>query len=239
MLTNTGCSLSVAEVSRFIRTHDGRFDGQLSQQLNYSRVVSLAHFEALLGQFDLSLQAHVGIISGSLAEPELPFLKPDRTTVLSFEVDPAYDLDRSWLAQPSQGFSFTLCNQTLEHVFNPHCAVKNLIHHTAPGGHIYVSIPTVNCIHGEPYFFSSGFHPRYLERLGNDAGLEVVNIGSWGSYKYLINAVSGTWLPEAGLRRGVVTGRALQHLGLVFQDGRINQPKYITDCWALFRRPTA
>jgi hypothetical protein len=237
MPTNTGCSLNVAEVSRLIHAHDAQFDGRLSRHLNYARAVSLAHFDALIGQLSLTRQAPVGIVSGSLGEPELPFLKAERSTVLNFEVDPVYDLDRSWLNQPAQGFTITLCNQTLEHVFNPHAAFQNPIHHTAPGGYIYMAIPTINCVNGEPYFFSSGFHPRFLKRLGQEAGLDVLNVGRWGSYKYLINAVSGTWLPEAALRRGIVTGRALKHPGLVFQDGRVNEPKYINDCWALYRRP--
>jgi SAM-dependent methyltransferase len=232
----TGCSLSEIEVADFILRNDHLFDGKLSNYLNYARVVSLAHFDDLMLRLKISAQRHVGVVSGSLNEPELKFLQPEQTTILSFETDHAYDLDQSWLATKPKDFSLTICNQTFEHVFNAHVAFRNLVHHTAVGGYIYVSIPTINCIHGEPYFYSSGFHPRFLERLAVECDVEAVNVGSWGSYKYMINSVSGKWLPEKALRRGRLTRKSVKLPGLIFQDGRINQPKYITDCWGLFRR---
>jgi SAM-dependent methyltransferase len=232
----TGSKLGVAEVSQFIADNDRQFDGKLTNYFNYSRVVSLAHFDVLMRAMGLSAQRHVGVVSGSLNEPELKFLQADQVSILNFEDDNAYDLDKSWLLTPGKDFSLTVCNQTLEHVFNPHVAFKNLVHHTAVGGYIYVSIPTVNCIHGEPYFYSSGFHPRFLERLAVECDVEPINIGSWGSYKYMINCVSGKWLPEKALRRGSLTRKSVRLPELIFQDGRVNQPKYITDCWGLFRR---
>ena len=73
-------------------------------------------------------------------------------------------------------FSMTMCNQVLEHIFNPQLAFKNLCQQTAPSGYIYVSIPTLNCIHGEPDFFSSGFYPRFLEYLAIENKLEILNM---------------------------------------------------------------
>lgn len=73
-----------------------------------------------------------------------------------------YDLNLDWSGYDSHNFSMTMCNQVLEHVFNPHLAFKNLCQQTATNGYIYASIPTLNCIHGEPDFFSSGFHPRFF-----------------------------------------------------------------------------
>jgi SAM-dependent methyltransferase len=153
-------------------------------------------------------------------------------TVLNLEGDRPFDLDKPLFELPSYNFSMTLCNQVLEHVFNPHVAFKNLIHHTRPDGYIYITIPTINCIHGEPHFYSSGFHPRFLERLAVENGLEVVNIGYWGSFKYMVNAVTGIWLPASQLLRGASQG--LPNMQDI--DGRIKQSEIITDCWGLFKK---
>jgi hypothetical protein len=224
--------LDDAAIAAFIARHDGAFAGQLSGFLNYSRVVSLAHFEGLVERHGLQAQAHTGIVSGSAQEPELRFLQSGKVSVSNLEGDQSFDLDKSWLGLPSPNYSMTICNQVLEHVFNPHVAFANLVHQTAAGGAIYVSIPTINCIHGEPYFYSSGFHPRFLERLGQEHGLEILNIGYWGSHKYMINAVCGIWLAANQLAPTGTQGvRGLQRV-----EGRVKQEPYITDCWGLFRK---
>lgn len=227
--------LTPDDIAAFIAAMDDRFDGHLSSVLNYARVVSLAHFARSVERLNLAAQAHVGVISGSLREWELMFLTPQRVTVLAFENDPANDLDISWCDRPSQNFSLTICNQVLEHVFNAHVAFRNLVHHTAPSGHIYVTIPTINCIHGEPHFYSSGFHPRFLERLAGENGVDLVEVGYWGSYKYMINAVTGYWLSERQLVAGATQGVLFPDL--LAKDGRIREDRFITDCWALFRKP--
>lgn len=225
-------TLGLADINEFIKQCDAKFSGQLSGFYNYPRVVALAHFAVLVNQGDLARQAHTGVISGAPDELELRFLQSEKTTGLSFEN--GYNLDQSWLNDPPQKFSLTLCNQVLEHVFNPHLAFRNLIHHTAVGGHLYVTIPTINCIHGEPDFYSSGYHPRFLERLALENELEIVSIGCWGSYKYMINAVSGYWLAEKQLVIGAKDGGLNPLLSNV--DGRIKDDQFITDCWGLFKR---
>lgn len=224
--------LGLAEISEFIARFDADFGGRLSGFCNYSRVVSLAHFAVLTHGQNLTKQAHIGVVSGSDNELELRFLTSDKLTKLAFEE--GHDLDRPWFDLPSPNYSMTLCNQVLEHVFDPHLAFRNLIHCTCPGGHIYVTIPTINCIHGEPNFYSSGFHPRFLERLAQENGLEILSIGYWGSYKYMVNAVSGYWLAEKQLMIGAKEGGLNPLLGHV--DGRIRDDQFITDCWGLFRR---
>jgi SAM-dependent methyltransferase len=223
--------LTPEQIDDFIKRFDGAFSGRLSRSHNYSRVVSLAHFAALVNILGLSKQPHTGVISGSLNEPELQFIQSDNVTVLNFDSDRSFDLDKPWFERPSQNFSMTLCNQVLEHVFNPHLAFKNLMHVTRPDGYIYVTIPTINCIHGEPHFYSSGYHPRFLQRLGLENGLEVVTIGYWGSFKYMVNAVAGIWLPADQLVCGASEG--LPNMQDI--DGRIKEDRIITDCWGLFK----
>lgn len=231
-------NLSEMQVSEFIKSNDASFQGQLSSFYNYSRVVSLAHFDSLTDTLGIKNQSHVGIVAGSLNELELNFLIPDKVTVLNRGEKVNYDLSLDWSSWVSHNFSMTICNQVLEHVFDPHLAFKNLYHQTAPNGHIYISIPTLNCIHGEPDFFSSGFHPRFLENLAIANKLEILNIGYWGSYKYLINAVSGRWLPENHLKKGLFSIKDLKYpIQFIFEDGRIkSKENLITDCWALLKK---
>jgi len=230
--------LSVADVNRFVIDFDRLFDGKLSNLYNYSRVVSLAEFSRLTKEFNLQKQQHVGVVSGSVNEPELKLIDSENISLLNFSEDAKYDLDLPWKLQPSHNFSLTICNQVFEHIFNQHIAIENLIHHTQRDGHIYISIPTINCIHAEPYFYSAGFHPRFLERLALEHNLEVLNIGFWGSHKYLVNAVSGQWLTHNQLKRGLHRLRDLRYPISIFQDGRIRSKnnRYITDCWGLFKK---
>ena len=225
--------LADEEVSQFIKQFDQLYDGGLTKIHNFSRVVSLAHFYRSVNKFNLKEQENVGVFSGSDKELELSLLTFKKLKVLSFEADNKYDLDKDWRNQPSEGFSFVLCNQVLEHVFNPHAAIKNLIHHTMPGGLIYITIPTINCIHGEPHFYSSGFHPRYLERIAKESNLEILNIGWWGSYKYMINAVSKRWLTHDQLKPGIHHKRDIRLPFLIFKDGTkrdLKKDPVITDC---------
>jgi len=233
--------LSDDSILNFITRFDDEFDGLLSRRHAYSRVVSLAHFHSLITDLNLSSQDHVGVISGSSEELELHFLKPKKLSIISFELDKRYDLDLDWSKNSiKENFSFTICNQVLEHVFNPQMAFKNLCHMTAPNGYLYVSIPTINCIHGEPYFYSSGFHPRFLERLSREYGLETISIGYWGSQKYMLNAVDGKWLFERLLRPGFHRKGDLKFPFQIFKDGRLKDTgknQVITDCWGLFKKP--
>ena len=232
--------MSEKEVSDFIIKYDILFEGKLSRFYNYSRVVSLANFNSTICHLGINNQNSVGVISGSESEPELKFLNYDTICFLNFESDASFDLDNNWDDKNSQNFSFTICNQVLEHVFNPHVAFRNILKQTRNGGYVYITIPTINRIHGEPYFYSSGFHPRFLTRLGVENNLEVIDLGWWGSYKYMINAVSGHWLPEKMLRRGIHQFNDVKFPLQIFKDGckpDVGENEIITDCWALYKKP--
>ena len=64
------------EVAGFVRRLDRQFDGNLRGQLNYSRVVALAHLAESIERLRLRPQAHAGVVSGSKHEPELLLLDP-------------------------------------------------------------------------------------------------------------------------------------------------------------------
>jgi hypothetical protein len=239
-------TVSVLEVDQFVSRFNAMYGGRLQNFYNYSRVVSLAWLNKCLEGAEGREYEHAGVISGSSDEPELKLIRYKGIELLNFEADTRFDLDVDWSAQPSRNFSFTLCNQVLEHVFHPHQAFRNLVHHTRPRGLIFVSLPTINCVHGEPHFYSSGFHPRFLRRLAEESGLEVLGTGEWGTLKYMLHAVTGTWLTDESLRPGFHGPHDFRFPNLVYADGRnpddpftrsMQLPPFITDCWGLFRRP--
>jgi len=239
-------SIRLAEVDDFIARFDSAYEGKLRRVYNYSRVVSLAWLDRLLGARQLRSHAQVGVISGSGAEPELKLIQYTGLELLNFDQDRRFDLDTDWSSQSPRNFALSLCNQVLEHVFDPHQAFRNVIHHTRPGGGlIFVSIPTINCIHGEPYFYSSGFHPRFLRRLADANQLEVIGLSHWGTPKYMLHAVTGTWLTDENLRPGCHGVHDFRFPNFVFADGRDPDDAFtaamrispvITDCWGLFAR---
>lgn len=223
------------EIEQFVRDFDRVYEGKLSNVYNFSRVVQLAWLNKVLEVQGRKFHK-IGVISGSENEPELRLVSFDSCDFLSFEQDAKYDLDTQW--DEEARFDLTLCNQVLEHLFNPQQAMANLVACTVKNGYIFVSVPTVNRIHGEPFFYSSGYHPRFLERLGKTAGVKLVAAGQWGSRKYLLHAVNGSWLPHNKLRRGIRSKSDLYFPFLALSDGRYEDRSgtVITDCWVLFQR---
>jgi hypothetical protein len=240
-----------AEVDLFISTFK-KISPETLSSLAYSRLVQLTALHRLVLAHSLTNQSNVGVISGGKNEPELDLFQISKKTICAYEEDIKYDLDKSWLEWPSYEFSLTICNHTFEHIFNPFVAIKNLIHHTAPNGYIFLSVPVVDCIHGEPHFYYSGFHPRFLARIAQENGLEMISLGGWGNHKAMINGVSGRWLSERESRRGLfrfaelshpanalrTLARNLRQLCVAFEDGRTPSARYPTNTWALLRKPS-
>jgi hypothetical protein len=222
-------------VDNYISNLDPAFAKQLRSKVNFPRVVSLAELDLLAQALEIKFQETIGVVSGSAREPELSLFKYEKINFLNFADTPTYDLDTCWKNQVSLNHDLTICNQVFEHIFNPHLGFSNLVHHTKPGGFIWISIPTINCIHSDPYFFSAGYHPRFLSRLGAQNNCDVIHVGHWGSLKYLLSAVRGRWLTYDQLGIGLHSVSDLFCPGLIFVDGRKKSNNYITDCWALFR----
>lgn len=127
-------SLTDAQVIDFSLQHDHIFGDELRTKHSWSRVVSLANFSNLILKLGIYEQKHVGVVSGTINEPELNFINSKKTTILSYEENKIFDLETDWKLNMSFDFSLTICNQVLEHVFNPYLAFSNLCHATKKGG---------------------------------------------------------------------------------------------------------
>ncbi len=237
-------------VINFIKNFDIRYNNKLSNHFNYSRVVSLYDFHRLLNELKLKFFSKVAVVSGSIKEPELALFKYDDLDILQFDsISNLYNLDDDWSATNNSielksrpynedHYDLILCNQVLEHIFSPEQGMKNIYYIMKKNSYAWISIPTINRIHGEPYFYSAGYHPRYLFRLCKKLGFEVVHIGAWGSRKYLAYAVQGKWLNNNQLKIGFRSKFDLAHPYFAMLDGRKNEKsgKFITDTWVLIKK---
>ena len=236
-------------VLNFINNFNEKYNNKLKQKFNFSRVVSLSDFHRLICHMKLNDFSKVAIISGSLAEPELDLINYNQLDILQYnEISNLYNLDEDWQLNISNKFKIefnkkeeydlVLCNQVLEHIYSPVQAFKNIYYILKKDGYAWISVPTINCIHGEPHFYSAGYHPRYLSRIAKKEGFEILHIGAWGNRKYLAYAVQGHWLTYHQCKRGFRIKLDFAHPYFAMQDGTRNNPRcnFITDTWALLKK---
>lgn len=77
----------------------------------------------------------------------------------------------------SDSFSFLIATEVLEHAVKPYVLFREMVRCTSPGGIILITIPMTWGLHEEPYDFMR-LTPYGVERLGVDAGLEVLEVSS-------------------------------------------------------------
>ena len=111
---------------------------------------------------------------------ELEFIEPLKKTILEY---PQYDLHKISKDFKNE-FDFFLFNQTIEHLYNPFEAIKQIYEIVKPGGYVFTSVPTINIPHWTPIHFN-GFTPMGLAMLFKTAQFEVIEIGQWGNYEYI------------------------------------------------------
>jgi SAM-dependent methyltransferase len=121
---------------------------------------------------------HLGYTSDG--DPELEFISPRIKTLVAY---PQYDL-HTVSDHFKNEFDFFLFNQTIEHLFNPFLAIKQIYEIVKPGGYVFTSVPTLNIPHMTPIHFN-GFTPMGLAMLFKTAGFEITEIGQWGNFDYI------------------------------------------------------
>ena len=121
---------------------------------------------------------HLGYTCDS--DPELEFINPSKKTLVSY---PTYDLHNISNHFYNE-FDFFLFNQTIEHLYNPFEAIKQIYKIMKPGGYVFTSVPTLNIPHMVPFHFN-GFTPMGLAALFKLSNFEIIEIGQWGNYEYI------------------------------------------------------
>ena len=114
------------------------------------------------------------------SDAELEFIFPSKKKLVSY---PEYDL-HSISKDLKNEFDFFLFSQTIEHLYNPFEAVKQIYEIVKPGGYVFTSVPTINIPHMSPIHFN-GFTPMGLAMLFKTANFEIMEIGQWGNFDYI------------------------------------------------------
>ncbi len=90
-------------------------------------------------------------------------------------------------------FDVVICEQVLEHVVDPCAAAANLCRLVRPGGHVIVTTPFLVRVH-ELLMYAMydywRFTPRGMRVLLEGAGLEVLDVGSWGNRLCVVSNLS-------------------------------------------------
>jgi hypothetical protein len=150
-------------------------------------------------------------------DPELEFITSFKKTYAPY---PAYDL-HTISTHFKNEFDFFIFNQTIEHLYNPFEAIKQIYETIKPGGYVFTSVPTLNIPHMTPIHFN-GYTPMGLAMLFKTANFEIIEIGQWGNHNY-INELWKThnWPGYSQLQyNNIVT----------------NEERDVCQCWILARK---
>lgn len=148
---------------------------RLIKKTDPARVVSITKFVDFLKNSG-EIFSRVAVVSGSEKELELAFLNTSSVDFFSYDGSATWDLTADWsdgrLGALEGSYDLVLCEQVFEHLPELSTAVRNLYTLTRPGGHVHISTPGINGIHGEPHYYS-GFNPNTLSYfLNSQASLQ-------------------------------------------------------------------
>lgn len=145
---------------------------------DFARTWCILDFIEWTKKHNLTTIEHLGCTYDT--DPELEFITSSKKTMLPF---PPYDLHT--VSEHYQNtFDFFVFNQTIEHLYQPFDAIKQIYEIVKPGGYVFTSAPTLNIPHMTPIHFN-GFTPMGLAMLFHTAGFEIIEIGQWGNYDYI------------------------------------------------------
>lgn len=204
----------------------------------FPRVVSLLEFELYVKQFNIKPDKLLTFNAGN--DPELEYL--DYKEVVNIEYNESTgENDLHNLNADIRNIDFVLLSQTLEHLYNPILALKNIYNLLSEGGYIYASVPVVNMQHSTPYHHYMGFTPVGLGCLFEEAGYKIIKIGQWGNQKYINYIFNlGVWADYKNLSKGIKSKIDLKMFlkmpETLFQDGIQNQFQHPVDAWILAQK---
>jgi hypothetical protein len=155
-----------------------------------------------------------------LTDPELQFIKAEK--ILNFPYPP-FDLHTigTVLSDGIEPLDFFIFNQTIEHLYNPFLAIKNVNKIMKQDGYVFTSVPVMNIPHMMPFHYN-GYTPIGLAMLFVVNGFEVVEIGQWGNLDYIKQQWQDIKWP---------TYQDLSHDGIIK-----NEKDRACQCWILAKK---
>jgi SAM-dependent methyltransferase len=155
---------------------------------DFPRVI--AQLEFMRYMWDYSFE-DILILDGK-GDPEMDYIEwSGEVTHLEYGVTEGYDLHT--LNLPKKDYDFAMCNQTLEHLYDPIRCLKNIYDHLRIGGMFYANVPVNNIPHSTPYHFYTGITPVGLGVMFKLAGFDILKIGQWGNREYLMKSYESLW----------------------------------------------
>lgn len=123
-------------------------------------------------------------------------------------------------------YDLVLFAQTLEHLYDPVLCLRNLYDAMAPGAFLYTTVPHLNHLHMEPFFFSMPTPYGFVLWL-DMAGFKVLRVGQFGNEEYIkYLGMYTTWWPMW-----------LRYYNATRRPQIINDPTRPVQTWALVQKP--
>ena len=203
----------------------------------------------------------VAVVGGSKFEPEILALG----AILNFELD-IYgieqdniflDLNESQSTNRMKQYDLVVCSQVVEHIYDLHQGLINLMAITRPGGYLWIGCPASNRSHGSPEYYSAGYQPELFRNLFIKFGWKVHLATRLGSHRYyFMNHGLRVWANKDELKHPVTKydlrrlpgprGRDLlrflrdlpgRFFSLQFSAEVTDQVEYSTETYVLVEKP--
>lgn len=213
-----------------------------------ARQFTVADFRYWMWRYNLTTPAHLLLTDPS--DPELYLLSPRRYTVYRHthrghrtapRPAPRHESSSSVFCaemvshergcgdlhnipdalNPERDFDLVVFSQTMEHLYDPLLAARNLLRVMRPGGHLFTSAPVQSRPHMTPYHFFT-YTPVALALVFVRAGFELVESGQWGNTAYL-QILPDHWATPEDLAK--------------IRGGTRNDPENPVQAWVLMRKP--
>jgi SAM-dependent methyltransferase len=155
---------------------------------DFPRVISLLEFRNIALE---TLPFGYILTFDGKGDPEMTYFWGYNVTDLEYGVTDGYDLHT--LNLPKKDYDFAMCNQTIEHLYDPIRCLKNIYDHLKIGGMFYANVPVNNIPHSTPYHFYTGITPTGLGVMFKLAGFDILKIGFWGNREYLMKSYESLW----------------------------------------------
>jgi SAM-dependent methyltransferase len=181
---------------------------------DFPRNICILDFIEWINKYNIKSE-HIGYTCEN--DPELEFIQYNKSTLITY---PPYDL-HTISNNYNNEFDFFLFNQTIEHLYNPFEAIKQIYYTLKPGGYVFTSVPTINIPHSTPIHYN-GFNPMGLAMLFKTNNFEIIEIGQWGNYDYISKLFETHGWPGYD---------DLHHNNII-----INEERNVCQCWILAKK---
>jgi len=146
---------------------------------SFPRIISLLEFREYMLEYNRTFDDVLSFNGDS--DPEYEYLNYNNRHNYNYD---GVNNDLHCFDIKKKDFDFAMLNETLEHLYDPIRAVKNVYKHLIVSGMIFASVPADNRPHGEPSHFYTGITATGLGAIMKLAGFDILKLGQWGNSEY-------------------------------------------------------